>query len=482
MDAEQIRQLKPMLNKYLGQFEESFGRIDTVRHLETYVRGQLSDLPRKSIEPMADASGVPPRTLQEFLSLLSWDELSMRDTLQQVVSRDHAHGCSIGIIDETGHPKKGDKTPGVQRQWCGNTGKIDNCVVTVHLCYACDRIASGAGSFHCLLDSELFLPERWADDGERCRQAGIPDEMVHRPKWKIALELYERAIANQVRFSWLTFDEQYGQIPEFLFRLDDRGQLYVGEIPNGFTGWLIKPSVLRKDHHKTTRKGKLKVKSSPAVTVKNLLRFSYPLRDQPWEKFYIKDTTKGPMVWEAKATRFYLNRDGQPTFPHWLIVARNVLDPTEIKFFISNAPADIPLEVLLHVGFSRWHVERCFEDEKGEVGLSHFEVRNYRSLRRHLILTAVSFLFLAKVHQIWWGKKSGTDRLPSPNGQLRPDPIALENRTRPKDGPDILGTSGQIHHPHATPKRQSPKMPHQSPTAVTAAIGHPSVKNPLLHL
>ena len=122
------------------------------------------------------------------------------------------------------------------------------------------------------------------------------------------------------------------------------------------------------------------------------------------------------MVWEAKAARFYLKRDGLPTRPHWLIIARNVENPEEVKFFVSNAPAGTPLEVLLHVGFSRRHVERCFEDEKNELGLSHFEVRNYKSLRRHLIITAVSHLFLAKVRQLWRGKKPGVYGLPDSHG------------------------------------------------------------------
>lgn len=114
MDAKQIQQLKPMLEKYLREFDDCFGRRELPQRAKTYVTGQLSDLPRKSIEPMADAAGLPPRTLQQFLSRHGWDEMQMRDTLQQIVARDHQHPCSIGIIDETGHPKKGDKTPGVQ--------------------------------------------------------------------------------------------------------------------------------------------------------------------------------------------------------------------------------------------------------------------------------------------------------------------------------------------------------------------------------
>jgi len=410
MDAKQIKQLKPMLNKYLRQFDGCFGRIEPTERLKAYVAGQLSDLQRKSIEPMADAAGLPPRNLQQFLSLHKWDETHMLDTLQQIVANEHQHPCSIGIFDETGHGKKGDKTPGVQRQWCGNTGKQDNCVVTVHLNYT-------AGDFHCLLDGELFIPESWSDDPLRCKAAGIPEQLTHRPKWQIAFELWEHAVANGIRFEWVGADEGYGKVPEFLFKLDDRGQRYVVEVPAIFTGWLVKPELLHKEHH-YNRKGRkrhfprLKAKSPSAGSVKQMLLHSPVLRKIPWEKFHIKDTTKGPMVWEAKAARFYLKRDGLPTRAHWLIVARNVENPKEVKYFVSNAPDGTPLEVLLHVGFSRWHVERCFEDEKSELGLSHFEVRNYKSLRRHLIITAVSHLFLAKVHQKWRGEKTAPDSLP----------------------------------------------------------------------
>src|SRR2546428_6265260 len=176
MDAEQIRQLEPKLDRFLGRFADCFARKDTRAHLGVYVRGQLSNLPEKSVEPIALEAGVAPRTLQEFLSQLKWDEERMRDRVQQVVIAEHAGAHSIGIFDETSDPKKGDKTPGVQKQWCGRLGKVENCLVTVHLGYA-------VGDFHCLVDGELFLPESWAADRERCREAGIPDTVVYRPKW-----------------------------------------------------------------------------------------------------------------------------------------------------------------------------------------------------------------------------------------------------------------------------------------------------------
>ena len=463
MDARQIKQLEPMLNKYLRQFDDCFGRIEPTKSLKAYVTGQLSDLQRKSIEPMADAAGLPPRDLQQFLSLHKWDETRMLDTLEHIVASEHSHPYSIGIFDETGHPKKGDKTPGVQRQWCGNTGKKDNCVVTVHLNYT-------AGDFHCLLDSELFLPESWAENPRRCQAAGIPELMTYRPKWRIALALWEHAVANGIRFEWVGADEGYGRVPEFLFHLDDRGQRYVVEVPVIFTGWLVKPELLHKEHH-TNRMGRkrhfprLKAKSPSASSVQQLLLHSPVLRKVPWEKFYIKDTTKGPLVWEAKAIQFYLKRDDVSTRAHWLIVARNVENPDEVKYFVSNAPDGTPLEVLLYVGFSRWHVERCFEDEKSELGLSHFEVRNYPSLRRHLIITAVSHLFLAKVHQAWRGKKIRTDGVPDSHSLFGSGSIFVADKSGAKN---IPGTNGRNNYGNATTDSPFSTLPYTKKTQAIA--------------
>ena len=298
MDAAEIRRLKPKLLKYLQEYGDCFGRSDTRGHLATYVVGQLSKLDRKSVEPIALAAGVPPRTLQQFLNSLEWDQEQLIDTLQWRVARDHTSDRSIGLVDETSCPKKGDKTPGVQRQWCGATGKQDNCVTTVHLGYAVD-------DFHCLLDSELFLPESWSEDRPRCRAAHIPDEMTYRPKWQIALELLDRARANGVSFRYLTFDEGYGGKPEFLRQLAARGQAYVAEVPRTFTGWLSAPYVTDRPYRRRGRgRGRavprLGAGSAAAQSVEHHLNWTPDLKDQAWTRFRIKDTQKGPMVWEAK--------------------------------------------------------------------------------------------------------------------------------------------------------------------------------------
>ncbi len=454
MDAEQIRRLRPELGRYLRQFCDCFGNSSTRAHLPVYVRGQLADLPRKSVEPMALAAGVAPRTLQEFLSLLEWDDRRLVDRVEQLVARDHASPRAVGVIDETGCPKKGNRTPGVQRQYCGASGKIEHCVVTVHLSYAVD-------DFHCLLASDLFLPQAWSDDRARCRLAGIPDEVVYRPKWQIALELLDRALANGVAFAWLTFDAYYGSKPQFLHELKHRRQRYVAEAPVSFRGWLKPPRLQRQG-----RGLRVQRRSSG---VADLLRYSPALRDQPWRRFRVKDGDKGPMIWEVKHVRFYPQlEDGDPGAPGHLLVARNVLKPQEVKYFVSNAPPETRLQTLLLVAFSRWHVERCFEDEKTELGFDHYEGRKYRGLIRHQALTAVTHLFLERVRE-QWGEKPGVDGLPDTYSRSGSGAIMVVGD---ESGQGTAGTHGRDDHVPATTECQGSQEPYQTDATETSQTGH----------
>lgn len=464
MDADQIRSLKPELRKYLKLFDACFKRSDTRGHLSVYVEGQLSDLPRKNCEPIADAQGIPPRTLQQFLSLLDWDEGLMKTTLQQLVAAEHASPHSVGIIDETACAKKGEKTPGVQRQWCGATGKKDNCIVTVHLAYAVD-------DFHCLVDSELFLPESWSNDRPRCRRAAIPDDMVHRPKTDIALELYDRSRANGIAFAWLTFDEGYGKSVAFLDALRDREQRFVAEVPVTCTGWFEPPRVTTRQRKRTGRPAKtprLVQQAAPFLTVRDMLTEEPTLRDQAWEAWHVKDGEKGPMVWEVKHLWFHpRGTDGLPQAGAHLLVARNVLEPEKLKFFVGHAPRETSVGVLLKVAFTRWRVERCFEDEKTELGFDHFEGRSYLGLMRHQIITAVTHLFLARTQQAWRGGKSGVDSLPSANRRRRMGAIVVADGQRLQP---LARTDRQHHHQDAASQRclsQKPSKTHDQTLAQT---------------
>jgi SRSO17 transposase len=468
MDSNQIRQLGPKLTQYLDSFAGCFGRKDTRAHLGVYVRGQLSDLPQKSVEPIALEAGVAPRTLQEFLSQLVWDEDRVRGRLQGLVVAEHQGPHTIGLFDETSDVKKGDKTPGVQKQWCGRLGKTENCIVTVHLGFA-------RGDFHCLLDGDLYLPESWDADRARCRAAGIPDTVVYRPKWKIALELYDRAVANGLRFDWLTFDEGYGGKPELLRELATRQQRYVAEVPRSFTGWLDPPRVVTRPYHKNRRGRGRKVPrlargSRPARRVD--ARLEDPrLRDQPWQRFRVKDGAKGPMVWECKHVMLTVQgADGLPGETLHLLVARNVLDPDEVKFFVSNAAPGTAVGTLLLVAFSRWRVERCFEDDKSEIGLDQYEGRRYLGLKRHLLLSAVSFLFLARVRQDWRGEKPGVDGLPTAHGDGGCGPFLVA--LRPRSRGEIAGKDGGEDHPGTTTQRPGSQEPREANPSTAARTWH----------
>lgn len=467
MDVPQLRKLKPRLRQFLKRFDHCFPRKDTRKHLPVYISGQLSDIPEKSVEPIALNAGVPVRTLQEFLSQHRWDHDGARDQLQHIVRDEHSGPNSIGIFDETSDVKKGDKTPGVQRQWCGSVGKKENCIVTVHLAYARD-------GFHSLLDGELYLPQSWSDDRARCTEAGIPDDMVYRPKWKIALELYDRAVNNGLRFEWLTFDEGYGSKPELLRALSSRKQKFVAEVPRSFTGWLEAPRVVNRSYHKNGRgRGRktprLASGSQPARRVDAMLSQD-GFRNQPWVRWRVKDGQKGPMIWEVKHLRFFpVDENGLPGEPLHLIVARNVLNLEEVKFFVSNAPEKTPVQVMLLVSFSRWRVERCFQDQKSEIGWDQYEGRRYQGLKRHLILSCVSYLFLSRMRQEFGGGKSGADRVSDPHGGRGVDPLLVVER-------ETLGeeTGADIRRDPAcsAQKRLGAKVSHEEDHPQAARVGY----------
>ena len=295
MDMFEIVGISTKLGRFLKRFQSCSADERTRDYFQLYVSGLISNLSRKNCEAIALQAGVPVRSVQWFLARQVWDHEQMRTQLQKIIAKKHAGKHSIGIIDETSFVKKGDKTPGVQRQYCGTVGKQENGIVTVHLAYAINN-------FHALIDQDLFLPEAWSEDRERCRAANIPDDVVYRPKWKIALEQYDRAINNGIVFEWLTFDEGYGGKPEFLRQLDQRHQLFIGEVPCAFYAWSHLPQRFLVRFHATTMKsqkhGRKRIKprlvkgQSGTIEVRNMLKYSPVLRDQPWVKYYIKDSGK----------------------------------------------------------------------------------------------------------------------------------------------------------------------------------------------
>jgi len=192
----------------------------------------------------------------------------------------------------------------------------------------------------------------------------------------------------------------------------------------------------------------------------------------------LKDTEKGPLVWEVRAAPFWMKRDGKAVGPYWLVAARDRLDQDKIKYFLSNASAGVPLEVILHVGFSRWPVERTLEDEKSELGLSHFMVRKYPSVLRHLRITQVSHLFLARQTERLWGKKSGGDDLPGASSG--PCPAGCVD-AEPRGPQAAVGQGCRIHPGRSDAKRRGAHIAHQEAPGGAKGQGRPPRQTPLLH-
>jgi SRSO17 transposase len=395
MTEQQLHALEPALAAFLDQFLFCCAYTQTFAHLGTYVRGLLSDLPRKTCEPIALHAGTPVRTLQEFLKDHDWDAAAVRARLQRhaatLLPTLHADDLgTIGLIDETSAVKQGTKTPTVARQYLGGVGKVQNGIVTVHLGVC-------RGRFQTLLDADSYLPKEWADDRRRCRDAGIPDTVVYRPKWQIALEQLDRALTHGVALDWLTFDEEYGRRPGFVAGLDERRLRFVGEVPRSF-------SCLAR--HRSGRRPEARTQGRAAEEVG---RTASAFRGQGWQVLRLERQTLADQVWRVKAARVWLHsRSGWSEQSYWLLWASNDVTGEE-KFFLSNAPADTPVATLVRVAFRRACVEHAFRLCKSELGFTHFEGRNYGALQRHLSLCLAALAFVAEQTQRLRGEKSGGD-------------------------------------------------------------------------
>jgi SRSO17 transposase len=398
MTDQQIAELGGAFSSYLGRYRDCFLQGRTAGHFDNYCRGLLSDLPRKSVEPMALASGTAVRTLQEFLVTANWDHLRARDLLQRhVAQRLPMLPCdrlgTVGVFDETSAVKKGDKTPGVQRQYLGCVGKIDNGIVTVH-------VGLARGRFQALLDAELYLPRSWDEDRPRCREAGIPDERRYQPKWRIAFDQLLRLDANGVKFDWLTFDEGYGSKVPLLRLLSLVGQRFVAEVPVNFS--------VRRTSSETP------LRADQVLTAQDA---------RGGRRFRIPRQT-GPDQWWRAVDVTVRVAGGDYT----LVVAINEAT-AEVKYFLTNA-TDQPLRLVLLVAFRRATIEHGFRLGKQEAGLMHYEGRHYVGLLRHLIL-ALLVLGFVSIH---------TDRL---RGE----------KSAGDDGAGVPGTEPALRHAGTSPSR-----------------------------
>ena len=351
-----------------------FRRPEPRRRALDYLRGLLSPVERKNGWQLAEQAGdATPYGVQHLLSTYVWDADLVRDDLRDYVV-EHLGGVhGVLVVDETGFLKKGNKSVGVQRQYSGTAGRIENCQIGVFLTYA-----SAQG--RTLLDRELYLPGVWADDLERRREAGVPEKVAFRTKPQLARRMLERALESGVPFGWVTGDEVYGNDRNLRLWLERRDVPHVLAVRSNEKLWA------------ETDRGWRQVRAD---------RLAPGVEEPGWVRRSAGDGAKGPRVYDW--ARVEIRPLKEPGKGYWLLVRRSIAKPGELAYYVCFGPVDTTvdttLEELVRVAGTRWTIEECFEEAKGEVGLDQYEVRKWDGWYRHITLAMLAHACLAVVRR-----------------------------------------------------------------------------------
>ena len=348
------------LDAVLERIAPRFARAEPRRRAAAYLRGLLAPVERKNGWQLAEAAGdATPDGVQDFLSRAQWDADAVRDDLQAYVVEQLGDPGAVLVLDETGFLKKGAKSAGVQRQYSGTAGRIENSQVGVFLGYA-------AQHGHALRDRALYLPREWVEDANRRRGARVLDEVVFTTKPKLGPAMMERARTAGVPFAWITGDSVYGADHTIRRWAEQHRRGYVLAVTSG-----------------------QRLGMRPVTTgIKGLPR-------QAWKRLSARDGAKGPRFYDWACVPY---NGAAPGFQCALLVRRSVAKPTELTFYLTHAPAGTTLAELVRIAGMRWHVERerspdiesLFEQAKGEVGLGHYEVRSWVGWHQHITLAMMA--------------------------------------------------------------------------------------------
>ena len=345
-----------------------FRRPEPRRRALDYLKGLLSPIERKNGWQLAERAGdATPYGVQRLLSTYRWDADLVRDDLAGYVVEHLAGADGVLVVDETGFLKKGNKSAGVQRQYSGTAGRIENCQIGVFLAYA-----SAKG--RTLLDRELYLPQVWAGDAERRREAGVPEDAGFQTKPRLAQRMLERALESGVPFGWVAGDEVYGNDRNLRLWLEREGIAHVLAIKSNEKLWAW------------TDKGPGQVRAD---------RLASQVEEVGWIRCSAGDGAKGPRVYDWALVEIRPLRE--PGKGYWLLARRSVAKPEELAYYVCYGPAGTTLEELSRVAGTRWAIEECFEEAKGQVGLDQYEVRRWDGWYRHITLAMLAHAYLAVI-------------------------------------------------------------------------------------
>lgn len=400
-----VLKLKPLdvdllvdeLSEYHAIYSPLFLRREQREEAEQYLRGLLSDVPHKAVEPMVLALVGPDpnaiRAAQQFLGEGAWKDERILQRHWQEVDQDLGEEGGVLILDGSDFLKQGQESVGVKRQYCGEVGKIANCQAGVFLGYA-----STQG--YTLLDRRLYLPREWVEDeayAERRHKCGVPEDLEFQTKPTLGGEMVQAVMqAGTLRARWLTCDEGFGDDPALLDQIAGLGLWYYAEVAHATRVWRQRPATAVPEWSGQGRRPTKAqvVEGEPAAQTVAAMADAMAL--EAWSRHTIQEGSQGPLVADFAVVRVVAVRDGLPGPEVWLILRRNVLTG-ELKTYLSNAPADTPLETLVRLSGMRWPIEQCFEDSKQLLGMSDYEVRTWRGWHHHMTLCLLAHFFLVRI-------------------------------------------------------------------------------------
>ena len=378
------------LNRFLRRYLPLFYRKEQRKNAAIVIRGRLSGLERKTSEPIAIQSGVERKPIQSFVGAGKWDDEAVMAELRCHVGEKLADPNAVLVVDSSAFPKKGIESCGVQRQWCGRLGKIDNCQVGVFLVYA-------GRNGHAALDRRLYLPREWAADPERRKKCHVPREVVFQEKWQIA----DQQLAThgaQLPHGWIAGDDEFGRVTEFRKRLRERHERYVLDVPC---------NTLVRDLERRPRRRRRK---NPFLRADE---WAARRRASQWQKFQVRDGEKGPLEVEALSVAVQTKEEGRVGSEERLVVIRTVEKTT---YHLTNAAAEVPLSELVRARAERHRIEEVFQEGNGEVGLDHYEVRSWVGWHHHMTLAMVAMWFLSLERRRVGGENPGGDAVAVASG------------------------------------------------------------------
>lgn len=436
VSPELLRDLLTRLDAFVEPFSESWHRPEQRRHAAEYMTGLLSKLERKTGEAIAYLHDQQRQGLQKFVGHVPWDHSPLLDTLAGQVGEDLGTPDGVIVFDPSAFAKKGTKSVGVARQWCGRLGKVDNCQVGVFMAYV-----SAKG--HTLINTRLYLPREWTRDRARCKAAGVPKGTRFRTRHRLALEMLDEC-GGRLPHAWIAGDDEMGRSSGFRRELRDRGERYLLGVPSNT---LVRDLEVASPPY--SGRGR-----HPMSPFSRLDRWRAALPEEAWTRIEVRDGEKGPLVIEVVKRRVRARTETGGTAPgELLLVTRERQADGTFKhdYYLSNAAAEVPLKELARVTKAARRIEECIERAKGEAGLADYQVRNWFAWHHHQTLSLLAAWFLEQETRRGKNPDPGADDAATASVDRRPDRGAPQGQ-RPRD-------ALPPRHAVAAPKRTSPPVP-----------------------